>query len=208
MKFKGRKHLRGKRIGIYAGTFDPVHAGHVAFALQAIEAARLDEVIFLPERQPRFKHSSEHFGHRVAMLNRAALPHQQLAVLELTDRHFSVRRTLPQLRSLFAGAELVFLAGSDVLPHMSHWPDIEQLLSSCELVVGVRGDEPLAWAKDQIAMLPIQPRKYAVLRSHAPAVSSGRIRDAIRQNTQAEGSLPSVHRYAAQNWLYVSVNTV
>ena len=43
------------RIGIYAGTFDPVHAGHVAFALQSLEAAKLDRVYFLPERRPRGK---------------------------------------------------------------------------------------------------------------------------------------------------------
>lgn len=205
---KAKKQLKGRRIGIYAGTFDPVHAGHIAFALQAIQVAKLDEVVFMPERQPRFKRSTEHFGHRVAMLNRAVTPHQKLAVLELTDRHFSVRRTLPQLRNLFDGAELVFLAGSDILSHLAHWPDVEQLLAGCELVIGVRGDEPLEWAKDQITMLPIQPRKYAVFRSHAPKVSSGRIRDALRRNAHVEGSLPSVRRYAAQNWLYVSVTTV
>src|SRR5262249_6224728 len=104
------------RIGIYAGTFDPVHSGHGAFALEAIEASRLDEIYFLPERQPRGKQQVEHFGHRTGMLERALKPHPRLKVMELVDANFSVRRTLPQLRRRFAGSELVFLFGSDIVP--------------------------------------------------------------------------------------------
>jgi nicotinate-nucleotide adenylyltransferase len=197
-----------KRIGVYAGTFDPVHAGHISFALQAIHAGKLDEVIFLPERQPRFKQGSEHFGHRVAMLTRATRPHRKLHVLELTDKHFSVRKTLPALRRLFKDADLVFLVGSDVLTHLKDWPGADILLQTSELLVGVRGDEPLAWAEHQIADLPIPPRASLVIRSHAASISSGLIRSALRRNKTVAGILPSVQRYARQNWLYVSVISV
>ena len=60
-----------KRIGIFAGTFDPVHKGHISFALQAIEAAGLDEVVFLPEPRPRHKQSVTDQSHRIAMINLA-----------------------------------------------------------------------------------------------------------------------------------------
>src|SRR4051812_33685276 len=126
------------RIGIYAGTFDPVHAGHVTFALQAMEAAGLDKVYFLPERRPRNKQHVEHFGHRVAMLKRAAQPHPQFEVLELVDVSFSVERTLPKLRQQFADDELVFLFGSDVVVSLQSWPKSELLLKDNELVIGLR----------------------------------------------------------------------
>src|SRR3982750_4185468 len=99
------------RIGIYAGVFDPVHAGHIAFALQAGDKARLDKIYFLPERRPRHKQGVEHFGHRVAMLKRASKPHTKLDVLELEDISFNMERTLPRLQKKLKGEQLVFLFG-------------------------------------------------------------------------------------------------
>lgn len=199
--------MSSPRIGIYSGTFDPVHAGHIAFALQAAEQANLDEVIFLPERRPRLKQGVEHFGHRVAMLNNAVRPHAKLQVLELHDKHFTIARTLPRLQKLFLGAELVFLVGSDVVGHIGDWPDATRLLSTSELVVGVRSRESIARTRQRIKNLPVVPR-CVILRSHVAGVSSGKIRDAIKQRVLTEGSLPSVHRYASQNWLYVSINSL
>src|SRR4051812_30950138 len=120
------------RVGIYAGTFDPVHAGHLTFALQALTAAKLDKVYFLPERRPQGKQHVEHFGHRVAMLRRAVKPHPQFEVLELVDVSFSVERTLPELKNLFKASRLVFLFGSDVVARLQDWPKSELLLAESE----------------------------------------------------------------------------
>jgi nicotinate-nucleotide adenylyltransferase len=185
-----------------------VHAGHITFALQAIEHANLDEVMFLPERQPRFKTEVEHFGHRVGMLNRAVRPHRKLSVLELTDRHFSVTRTLSQLQRKYPGAQLVFLVGSDILAQLPMWPEAERLLLASELVVGVRGEASLKQVEAQVRALPCAPLDSHVLRSQVAAASSGQIRAALCRRISAVGCLPSVQRYASQNWLYVSVNVV
>ena len=130
-----------RRIGIYAGTFDPVHTGHVAFALQAMEKAKLDKLYFLPERRPRHKKGVEHFGHRVAMLQRAVKPHPKFAVLELDDVSFSIERTLPRLKREFLSDQLVFLFGSDAIQHLGNWPLAERLLASSELVIGLRSQD-------------------------------------------------------------------
>src|SRR5207237_1081890 len=134
-----------KRIGIYSGSFDPVHAGHLSFALQAIEQAQLDAVYFLPERRPRNKQGVEHFGHRVAMLDKAVKPHRKLQVLELEDVSLTVASTLPRLLKRFPRAQLVFLMGSDVTQYLPTWPNAARLLQQVELVVGVRAaDSPAA----------------------------------------------------------------
>jgi nicotinate-nucleotide adenylyltransferase len=197
-----------RRLGIYAGTFNPVHAGHITFALQAIIEANLDEVVFLPERQPRFKDEIEHFGHRFAMLNRAIRPHRKLSVLELTDRKFTVTRTISQLKRRFPDAQLVFLVGSDVLTQLSQWPDVEQLLETSELVVGVRGDRSVTEVENLVKILPASPRASLVLRSQVAAASSRQVRSALRRRISTVGCLPSVQRYAAKNWLYVSLISV
>ena len=78
------------KVGIFSGTFDPVHAGHIAFALEAMESAGLDKVYFLPESMPRRKSGVTHYAHRLAMLELALKPYNKLSILELPDKQFSV----------------------------------------------------------------------------------------------------------------------
>ena len=193
------------RIGIYAGTFNPVHAGHIAFALQSIAAANLDMVYFLPERRPREKETVEHFGHRVAMVTRATEPHRQLGVLDLVDINFSVKRTLPHLLKEFPDSQLVFLMGSDVVPSVPQWPHIDQLLEKSELVVGVRAGHDMDELKTMITSWSPAPRAVTIFDSYAPGVSSSVIREALQKRQPTQGLLPSVQRYSNHHWLYVSV---
>jgi nicotinate-nucleotide adenylyltransferase len=193
------------RIGIYAGTFDPVHAGHVTFALQALKAAKLDKIYFLPERRPRAKQQVEHFGHRVAMLRRALQPHPQFDVLELVDISFSVERTLPFLLTQFPDSQLVFLFGSDVVPGLASWPKAERLLKSGEFVIGLRSQDKTDDIKAVIEAWPTQPAAVTLFESFAPDVSSGKVREALRRRKPAKGLLKSVERYSDHNWLYISL---
>lgn len=194
------------RIGIYAGTFDPVHSGHVAFALQAAQAADLEKVYFLPERRPRAKPQVEHFGHRVAMLRQALKPHPQLELLEMTDANFSVNRTLPRLRRRFSSEHLVFLMGSDVAKHIAEWPEASSLLKDAELVIGIRSRDKRDELRHTVEDWPARPSSVVMFNSFAPAVSSGIVREALRSGRAAPGLLTSVERYSGRNWLYVSLS--
>lgn len=196
---------RKQRVGIYAGTFNPVHAGHIAFALQSLKAAKLDRIYFMPERKPRYKIHVEHFGHRVAMLNRAVQPHPQFGVLEMVDISFSVEKTLPRLRKQFDDAELIFLFGSDAVRDLPDWPNAETLLANSELVVGLREQDNQPELSAEIASWPLSPRKLIMFNSYAPDVSAGRIREALRLRTSTRGLLSSVERYSNHHWLYVSL---
>lgn len=193
-----------RRIGIFAGVFNPVHTGHVATALQAIEKARLDEVVFLPERRPRHKTGVEHFGHRVAMLNRAVRPHAKLSVLELVDTSFSVKRILNQLKRLYPDSQLVFLWGSDTAKFISDWPDADTLFAETEFVTTRRAG--MSWTElwRIIDNWPVKPQKLYLFDSFAGEISSSGVREALRRRHQQPGLLASVARYADQNWLYVT----
>lgn len=193
------------RIGIYAGTFDPVHSGHITFALQALRAARLDKVYFLPERRPRAKEQVEHFGHRVAMIRRAIKPHPQFDILEMVDISFSVERTLPRLQKDFPKSQLVFLFGSDVITGLADWPQADNLLKNGELVIGLRSQNKREDIKKIIEGWQIQPSAVTIFDSFAPDVSSGKIRQALRLRKPANGLLKSVERYSDHHWLYVSL---
>ncbi|MGH7193678.1 MAG: nicotinate-nicotinamide nucleotide adenylyltransferase [Candidatus Saccharimonadales bacterium] len=194
------------KIGIYAGTFDPVHSGHIAFALQAAQAAGLDKVYFLPERRPRAKQDAEHFGHRVAMLRQALKPHPKLELLESVEASFSVRRTLPQLKKRFDGKQLVFLMGSDVARRLADWPDAAKLVKDSEFVIGIRSRDSRPAIREAVEAWPARPRTVTMFDSFAPAVSSGIVREALRAGkVAAPGLLSSVERYSDRNWLYVSL---
>lgn len=129
------------RIGIFAGTFDPVHHGHIAFCLAAAEKCDLDAVYLLPERMPRGKQMVSDFIHREALLDLAVENIRKLKVLTLNSDFFTVDSTLPALQKLFPDAKLSFLIGSDVAcKSLGYWRDLDKLLSSAEIIVGVRED--------------------------------------------------------------------
>ena len=195
-----------KRIGIFAGSFDPVHSGHIAFALQACKTAKLDTVYFLPERRPRQKPGIEHVGHRAAMITRAIKPYNQLGLLELPDIYFDTRHTLVKLRREFADAQLVMLLGSDLLLHLAEWPDVGDLLSSTELAIGLRSAQTTELVSRAITQLPVQPPAVTIIKTANGHVASAKIRQAIRKRHQAAGLLASVQRYATAEWLYASVS--
>lgn len=192
------------RVGIFSGSFNPVHSGHIAFALQALESANLDKIYFLPERRPALK-QVEHFGHRAAMIKQAIKPHPKLKIIELTDISFSIERTLPKLRTLFAGDQLVFLVGSDIAESLVHWPKANRLLKSSELVIGVREGQDKFKLTTVISSWPTKPKSTLILEAWAPSVSSTRVREALIRNKEEAGILTSVERYSNKNWLYVSV---
>lgn len=196
------------RIGIFSGTFDPVHAGHISFALAAIEQADLEKVYILPERQPRRKTGVTHYAHRIAMLRLALRPYQKLEILELPDRQFSVRSSWPRLKKRFDGDEVHMLIGSDMLSMLAgseartQWPGFSSFLSEVPLVVGVRDELDKERADELLTQL--QPVGQSVETGNAH-VSSGSIRRALMQGQPHKELLQSLHSYVDQHWLYASI---
>jgi nicotinate-nucleotide adenylyltransferase len=191
-----------KRIGVFAGTFDPVHAGHIAFAHATAKDARLDSVLFLPERKPRHKQGVTSFEHRKKMLEIATAPFANLHVLELPEEAFTAANTLPHLQQLYPNSMLVLLLGSDVATHVLSWPNVDLLLRGCELAVGVRTNYEYAVVEDEISVWPIAPLALTVIQSPEPYVSSSKVRRALRNQSENLGVIDAVKVYADQTQLY------
>ena len=162
------------RIGIYSGTFDPVHDGHIAFAREASRICSLDKVIFLPEAVPRNKINVTDIATRFVQLqeNLSKLPN--LEVLDLEQSNFTIKQTLPELQRLFAGAELTLLIGSDVARSLDRWPDIDRLLETVSLAVGMRGDDAQDELKDMMRKLSFGDVTYVF--TDYPHLSSSQLR--------------------------------
>lgn len=194
-----------KRIGIYAGSFDPVHKGHVAFALEALEIANLDEIYLLPETRPRYKPGISHATHRLAMLKLATRAHPKLKVLDLPDKRFSVKTTLPRLKQKFPHDQLFFMLGSDVLMHMPRWQLIEELLLQLGIIVAVRSEAEISHVMNAINMLPRPLRELHIIESLEPGVASRHVRQSMRLGHVPRDVLPSVYTYAKKHWLYDAI---
>lgn len=194
-----------KRIGILAGTFDPVHKGHISFALQAVQAAGLDKVCFVPEPLPRHKADVTHLSHRIAMLKLAVKAYPKLDVIELPDKQINVKSSLPRLRQKFPEAQLMLLIGTDVLSHISVWPYVRTLLKDVGLIVAVRGQKDERQAFQLLSQLPVEPPESHVLVSNYKMAASREIRTNLKAGKAAEDMLKTVQAYANQHWLYTSV---
>jgi len=136
------------RLGVYGGSFDPVHLGHLILAEQCRETARLDEVLFIPAPRPPHKLAREltPFSRRVEMLELAISGHPVFQVSQMEkDRpgpSFTVD-TLRQLRQERPEADLHLLVGSDVIPDLPSWHEPAQIAELATLVVATRPSWPL-----------------------------------------------------------------
>ena len=176
-----------RRVGIYPGTFDPVHAGHISFAKAAL-ASGLDEVILIPEADPRYKTNVTELRHRAAMLRQATEPHERLALQTLRSSRFTIAETLPELQQLFPGAELSFLLGSDVARTLPQWEGLDQL-GNTRFVIGMRRTDNT----DDVAAIASHMRsQYQVELTLLPAgpatshAASSTIRSGDRSQLPAE----------------------
>lgn len=199
------------KVGIFSGTFDPVHAGHIAFALETVRQAGLDSVYFLPEQQPRRKQGVTHYAHRLAMLRLALRPYRKLRILELPDRQFTVRSSWPRLKNRFESNEIHMLVGSDML-RMLHgagakeqWPGYEKFLEEVPLHVGVRDELDADEAREMLNSL--QPSGQ-IIETDRPHVSSSLIRRALYQGDGHRELLGSLKPYIKKHWLYASIDGV
>lgn len=114
------------RLGIMGGTFDPPHLGHLACAEEALEAANLDAVLFVPTGRPAFKQDRLVTAGevRLAMVAAAVAGNRAFAVSALEVERPGVTYavdTLRELREELPGVELVFIVGADAALTLPRW---------------------------------------------------------------------------------------
>jgi nicotinate-nucleotide adenylyltransferase len=190
---------RGDRIGVFGGTFDPPHAGHVGMARHARETLGLDRVVFSVAPRPPHKsaaHTSS-FDHRFEMVRRAIDGTDGLCVTRIEDEH-DVSFTVDLLRACRARtrADLYFIIGADSLVELPTWKEPGEILRLATLVV---------FARDQAALRLEVPGPSALVVFDAPTfeVSSTLVRRRLAAGDNA-GALVSatVAEYAATHHLY------
>jgi nicotinate-nucleotide adenylyltransferase len=138
-----------RRIGIFGGSFDPIHSGHLAVARAADRRFNFDEIHFIPASRPphKLKQHLAPFSHRFAMVALACSdhPHFVPSLAEAgedfsgTQLHYSVD-TVRYFRHAYNGAgdRVFFIVGADAFLDIPMWKEYETLLRLCDFVIANR----------------------------------------------------------------------
>ncbi len=141
---KSSKLDAARRIGVFGGTFDPVHYGHLVCAEQLREAVGLDVVMFMPcNRQPhKPRQAPSRPEDRLAMLRAATRGHEALLVSDMEIRRGGVSytsETVLEVRSIVGRRpEIWLLVGMDAFLDIPRWKDPETIFRECRFAVATR----------------------------------------------------------------------
>jgi nicotinate-nucleotide adenylyltransferase len=188
------------RIGIYSGSFDPVHAGHIVFALKAQKVAGLEEIYFVPERRPEHSHEPEHYVHRSVMLSRALKPYENFHVYDLPDARLNARSLTRVVDSLPTADMCLLTTASELLWHEGELPGLYHKL---HLVIAVTTHSQMAEVLQRLTEADTPLGNITFVDIGTDHISSAEIRRGLREGKQVRGVLPSVWRYARKQWLYL-----
>ena len=149
-----------KRLGIYGGSFNPIHAGHVGVALKAAADHALDQVLVVPAKVSPFKtmRTSNDFNftdvQRWEMVVAACAPHPQLVPCDIELKRGGVSYTIDTVRALknlHPEAELFFIVGEDSVAGLPMWKDWDELSRLATFVSYPRTPESSSEIRRRIA---------------------------------------------------------
>jgi nicotinate-nucleotide adenylyltransferase len=199
------------RIGIYGGTFDPVHVGHLILAEQAREHARLDEVWFVPAFRPPQKEGStvSRFEQRIEMLALATAGNSAFRIDELEKERpgpsYTVE-TLAELRRRHPGHSFALLLGGDSLADLPNWRDPQGIVAGAELVVMARPGSPLYSAgelRDRLGLPPEQALRLELIQAPLIDIASRDLRRRVAEGRSIRYCVPrAVEMYVRDRGLY------
>lgn len=173
------------RVGVYPGTFDPMHIGHLSFALEAVSSSKLDKIFLLPEKYPRGKEHVTDLSARITQIKSLINIHPQIEMTVLKQMPITLLSEKQELAHLFEANTVVLLLGSDTLPNLMHWQDISVLLQDHELYIGVRGDDSAQSVAKDINRLEKQFSlhiPYTIVTTKHKNISSTKIRSQTQKS--------------------------
>lgn len=135
------------RTGLFGGTFDPVHLGHLLLAETAREACALDRVVFVPAGRPPHKidRTGADCADRFHMLEQALAPYDTLDVsrfeLDSPDVSYTIH-TVRHFREIYPEDEFFLIVGSETLADIPHWYESAQLCRLISMIVAPRPNCP------------------------------------------------------------------
>ena len=200
--------LNGNRIGVFGGTFDPIHIGHLILAAEARHQLQLDQIVLAPAGDPPHKPDSpiSPLHHRLAMCRLAVADDNGISISLIDAERPGPHYTSDMLR-LFrervgAEVELYFLMGLDSLRDLPTWHEPEWLVHNCRLAALRRHDVEIDWEGLE-EELPGVRERVVVLDMPELDIASSSLRERVRTGQPIRYQVPrEVELYIREQGLY------
>lgn len=188
------------RIGLFGGTFDPPHNGHIHLILSLMQSHHLDRVLIVPALFNPLKPPIASVEHRLAMAHLAfdALP--GCTVLDIEMRRPGPSYTIDTVNRLmehdkeFATAQRFLLLGADAADSLPQWRQIDQLLRLVRPLIAARGEQPKGLIEEAV---------QGWTQTGLLDISSTDIRSRIHQGLYVDHLVPErVMKYIRESKLY------
>jgi len=192
------------RIGIFGGTFDPVHIGHIKMAEYAKQEFALQKIIFVPNANPPHKKGKliEDYSHRFKMLEIAIQNINDFSVSDYESeagKYYYSLYTMRHFRKLY-GEDTYFIIGGDSLMTIHQWYEYETLLKENKFIVFLRdGNEEFYKKVDKYRSFGAE---IHVSKMQETVVSSTEIRENIKKSEKTDLITDKVYNYIVKNGLY------
>jgi nicotinate-nucleotide adenylyltransferase len=195
-------------LGVFGGTFDPPHLGHLSAAQEALERCGLQRVLFVPSERNPLKVDAQRSPteHRVAMVKLAIAddPRFELSYADLggDGPSFTVD-LLERLQHEHAGAELAFIGGMDIPHELHRWREPLRVLELAHLIVISRPGSEWVSLEGLEERLPGASGRITVVETPGVALSSTELRQRAAEGRSLRYLVPdAVAAYIAEHGLY------
>ncbi|NLY18601.1 MAG: nicotinate-nucleotide adenylyltransferase [Clostridiaceae bacterium] len=196
-------------IGVFGGSFNPVHIGHLILAEYICCEFSMEKIIFVPAKMPPHKTGEELASaqHRFNMVSIAIEnnPKFEVSRIELNrqGKSFTVD-TLSMLTDLYPRRKICFICGADSLMNFSTWRSTDKIFELAGIIIAGRPDVPMAEFQDMINFYR-QEYNAQIACSDSPFIdiSSTQIRKRIKEGLSVKYMIPDcVYRYIMNEGLY------
>ena len=182
------------KIGIYGGSFNPVHKGHISVAEFAIDNLNLDKMIFVPAFKSPFKSKVKYADgeHRINMLNIVKPEKATVSPFEINRKSTSYTiDTIKYFKQKYPNDELFLIIGSDNVHKLNKWKQINDIVDMATIVVFKRGDD--------FSKVNVKRYKALVMDNPLYNFSSTQFKRGNFDNIDTD-----VMKYLSANYLYIT----
>ncbi|MCL1858695.1 MAG: nicotinate (nicotinamide) nucleotide adenylyltransferase [Oscillospiraceae bacterium] len=204
------------KIGVFGGTFNPVHKGHEIISVEFYNKFNLDKLLIIPSNIPPHKPGDANIlpESRLEMCKICFGKYKNLNNYNIEVSDIEIKKdgvsytfdTIKALREIYPEDIIYFLAGSDMFLYLEYWHRYTELLGMCVFAVALRNDSDITQVLKKREILISRGYKIELLGNNAFEISSTEIREKIKNgdfDNLPDYLSPEVINYIKERKIYV-----